>query len=76
VLRKMRGPLFSLAAGLLAFALGTGLLLTICLAVLVGVLAWMWGLRSDVADLRAEGYGNYPLGGWIAGGDMGGGGGG
>lgn len=72
----MRGPLFSLAAGLLALALGAGLLMTICLAVFVGVLAWMWGLRSDVADLSAEGYGNYPLGGWIAGGDMGGGGGG
>lgn len=71
----MRGPLFGFAAGLLALALGAGLLMTIYLAVLVGVVAWIWGLRSDVADLRTEGYANHPLGGWIAGSDMGGGGG-
>lgn len=73
--RKIRGPLFGLAAGLSALALDASLLLTVCIAAFVGVIAWVWGLRRDVDDLRAEGYGNPPIAGWIAGGDGGGGGG-
>ena len=76
LIRKIRGRLLGLAAGLIALALGAGLLLAACIAAFVGVIAWVWGLRSDVADLRAEGYRNHPIGGWLAGGDMGGGGGG
>ena len=75
LLSQLRGPLVGLAAALFALAQGADYLLSTCILLFVGVLAWVTGLRRDVADLRAEGYGNFPIGGWIAGGDMGGGGG-
>ena len=74
--RKLRGPLIGLAAALIALAFGAGYLLSTCIFLFVGVIAWAWGLRGDVAELREEGYGNHPIGGWLSGGDMGGGGGG
>jgi hypothetical protein len=42
--------------------------------VLVGLIAWTWGLRSDIADVTEESDGRPNIGGWLAGSDMGGGG--
>jgi hypothetical protein len=72
---KLRGPLIGLTAGLIALALGAGYFLGAAILLFVGLIAWALGLRGDIADLREEGYGKHSLGGWLSGGDTGGGGG-
>jgi hypothetical protein len=72
---KLRGPLIALVAGFVALALGADFFLGMCIFVFVGLLAWMGGIRSDIADVTEESDGRPNVGGWLAGSDMGGGGG-
>ena len=67
--------MIGLAAGLVALALGADFFLSMSIFVFVGLIAWMRGLRSDIADVTEESDGKANVGGWLAGGDMGGGGG-
>ena len=71
---KLRGPLVGWAAALVALALGADFLLSTCIFLFVGVIAWTWGLRSDIADVTEESNGGPNIGGWLAGSDIGGGG--
>jgi hypothetical protein len=72
---KLRGPLIGWAAALVALALGADFFFSTCIFLFVGLFAWMGGIRSDIADVTEESDGRSNIGGWLAGGDMGGGGG-